>query len=319
MGTMVRKMSNIIKKILSTPWKYDCFQAIFLLQKFKHNKNLNKQDINQITLSNELNFKNCFKSISRMKYDKIKKEITIYITSLQIFGQNGVLPDHFTENLQKLRLKKENGLEDLINLFYSKSLWSLYKQWERTKLSCKHTKAKTIDVEKIILSTVGGCYKAIPKYTQLYFSGILSNRSRSVESIIRVLTYYFGLPFQLNEFTNCLVNTHENGINKKLGKCILGSNYNFYQYCFNLIIGPIDYTTYCNLLPINQIYSKIISITKELTRGHYTFNIQFVVKSSKIRCMRLGKSNFLGWNTWCLTTKKTHTATILTKGYNHGK
>jgi len=225
-----RKVSPLTQKIESSPWRFDFFQLVKLLEnetnalnevgdftpvnreaiKFKTNPQLNFEpapvkSIQRVTKPSKQNKNN--ESTSK---EKILSELEVNFWGLN--GSAGTLPFHYSELIIQRIRNNDYALRDFIDIFNHRSLSLFYKAWQKHRPWLQHPskdevvpKYKVNHHQAILKGLIGlsGEHNASfnkPEGAWLNYAGFGSTRICSTSILKQAINHHFGLSVRINEF-----------------------------------------------------------------------------------------------------------------------
>jgi type VI secretion system protein ImpH len=247
-----------------------------------------------------------------------------------LVGATGALPEHYTELIiRRLRLK-DRALQSFLDLFNHRVVSLLYRAWGKYRLPIRHERAlgdptDENDVDRVLWSLIGfgtpGMRRPggdVGEGTYLYYSGHLARRVRPARDLENVLGEHFALPMRVKQFRghwlflrreDC---THlgSSGTlgarNNELGRdALLGDRAWDVQGMFRLVIGPLAYERYLDLLPGTGTHRALRQLVRLFVGPELDFDIELVLKAAEAPPCHLGGTGKgaprLGWNSWLHT------------------
>ena len=149
----------------------------------------------------------------------------------------------------------------------------------------------------------------------LYFSGLLSMESRSASALQNLLTDYFDVPVEIEQFvgawypltedTQCGFE-HGETISEQLGVgAVLGDEVWDQQSGVRLKLGPMPLRKYLDFLPNGSAHEPLRALTKFFAGNETDFDVQLILKHDEVPQCCLGAESEvapqLGWLSWAKT------------------
>jgi type VI secretion system protein ImpH len=317
MESKIRYKTNIISKLIAVPRDFNFFQAIRILKRYLL---FSKQP-------KKLLFKNA-SSAAFPAADIIKiSSFELLVSFMGLTGQNGILPEHYSEVLLERLNQKDNTLADFLNIFHDRILHLFYDIWQLDKyyIAFETTahfrndgeqKAVVYDQTLRFINAASGQPKLasdnqlLPEDLWLFYAGLLNFQSRPAASLKLILQDYFLLPISISNYAPEWVKIDEKD-RTRLAKypaahsglgidAVVGKRIWHIQNRFNIQIGPINYKEFKRLLPNGDMLKALTALVRCFTGMEFDFSIVLVLQGSLVpKCtLNSKKSMRLGWNSW---------------------
>ena len=352
-----RKNTSVISQLTESPYNFPFLQAVRLLERsavldspvtdnnVKEKYKFNKQPVALFTppnteairfkTNNSLNFSSS--EIAKISANKETKKWDISVNFMGLTGSQGVLPYHYTELLLKRLKLKDESLSNFLDLFNHRTISLFYQasskynlpiEYERKKLNPSKTKARD-DHSQALLSLIGLGTKHlndrlyIRDESLFFYSGLLSQQVKTTSGLKQILSSYFKIPIQINEFIGQWQTLIEdvrtrlpgrelpNGQNNQLGRSVmLGQQGWFAQGKITIVLGPLTKKQLKIFSPGTQALKALNEIVQIYLGMEYDYDFIIKVKRSDIpEKIQLGKETktVMGWNTWLSTNTKSET------------
>lgn len=246
-------------------------------------------------------------------YDvKLSKEIGEYKITNSYFGMlgiNGPLPTHLTEHaIERSYKSKDHTFSHFLDLFNHRFISLFYRAWADAEPSVSHDRPKDDKFISRLCSISGNSVISnednSPKQINQFLSGLLSHKNKSAKVLIQALSQYLKMNVDIEEFVGkWLTISHDEQLalghmNSKLGQSTLGSRIFQRMYNFDILIGPIPFSTYNQILTDKLKINEIIRLTRQIVGNEYDFSIKICLDSYQTKPSRLG-SSMLGRTSWC--------------------
>lgn len=195
-----------------------------------------------------------------------------------LFGPQGPLPIHITEYVrERIRNHGDNTLRRFFDIFHHRMTAFFYRAWARVRPTVSFDKP---DCDRFgeYIGTLFGIgmdsledRDAFPDLPKRHFAGLMSNQTHHAEGLLAILSGYFRLPVELEEFIGqwielpsncrCLMGQSSSalGVNTTVGSHVWDC-----QQKFRLIFGPLGLDDYYRMLPGGSSKSSSVEITPEM-------------------------------------------------------
>lgn len=357
--TFRRKSTSVIEALRNEPHRVSFYQAVRLLerasvfeQQTQSHQELktNSQPVAQFTPPTTelllfsaqvtLGFPNS--EIIKVEQQTIETNVgprlrwRMIISFLGLTGSIGVLPFHYTELVfQRLKLK-DNSLQKFLDLFHHRTASLFYQAGVKYRLPISYERNKLRQQRKrqldshthALLSLIGlGTDHLLenldaPYESKIFFSGLLSQRVRPSISIKRMISHYFAVPVNIEEFVGewqdlvpdvrSRMPTRQNpkGQNACLGRsAILGGKGWFAQGKMRVILGPLNDQQYQQFAPgtptLRHLNEMVQNYTGSEVECDYVIKVDRKHIPNRIQ-LQQKKAPIIGWNTWLATEPEHH-------------
>ncbi|MCM8534123.1 MAG: type VI secretion system baseplate subunit TssG [Lentisphaeraceae bacterium] len=298
-------------------WEWDFFQAA----RFIECTNLDKPRIGEAKRTREEYISFGQKASLKFSASTVEKfegsedfSDWLYVNFLGLLGAQGPLPLSFTSLAhERARNHHDKTLESFLNVFNHRMISLFYRAWANAQPTVSYDRPENDRYSKYISSFYGKGLPsmkgrdALPDIAKLYYSGHLSRYTANSSGLRLMLSDYFEVPVDIDEFVGQWVDIPEE--NKcRLGESpdtglmgstmVIGSRVWECQSKFRIICGPLSYEDYQRLLPENQSIERLKDFIRNYIGLELSWELQLILKKEEVPAMQLGKSGQLGWNTW---------------------
>jgi len=250
----------------------------------------------------------------------------IDVSSMGLTGPTGVLPQHYTRQIQQRIKDHDYALADFLDMFNHRLISLFYRAWAKYRITVDYedhqTQGKQASATRAIQS-LAGQYSGSFYETPLYYGGHFARQTRSAASLQLLLQDYLqhsvtldsfqGRWLQINKNDRLCIGSKGFGRNNRLGDGVLpGDRVWDVQSKFRIKIGPICYAQHEKLLPDTKGFKKLEQLIRAYVPAHLLIELQFLIEDkSQNKQKPLGDSLRLGWNSWlnCQKAQK-RTATV---------
>jgi len=237
----------------------------------------------------------------------------IDVNSMGLTGPTGVLPQHYTQQVQQRIKQHDYALADFLDMFNHRLLSLLYRAWAKYRLTLDYedhqTQGKQSPATRAIQS-LAGQYSGLYYETPLYFGGHFARQTRSASSLQTLLQDYLQHPVSLESFQGRWLQIARNdrlcigsngfGKNNRLGDGVLpGDRVWDVQSKCQINIGPITYAEHEKLLPDTRGFKQLEQLVRAYVPAHLLIELHFIIEDvTENKQKPLGNSLRLGWNAW---------------------
>ncbi len=237
---------------------------------------------------------------------------------LGLFGPNGPLPTHFSDFAdQRIKHHRDPTFSAFADMFHHRMASFFYRAWAASQPTVHLDRPDSDRFSEYVASLCGLGLKPLrnrdqmPDNAKLFFAAHLASQTRHGAGLKSILAAFYKVNAELIPFVGHWVPLPEDCIWKigstrhagELGKSItLGSRVRDCQQRFRIVLGPLDFEPFCQLLPSGASMKRLRSIVDQYVGLELTWDVQLVLKKKKVPRMVLGRQGQLGWTTW-LSTK----------------
>ncbi len=343
-----RKRASVTSRLLDKPYQFDFFQAIRLLERiaqedpgaYPHWRSIGhdgppQRELVQLRVLCSRTFPPSeIYAIVRRRPDahdappEGEPPFAMTTTFMGLFGPQGVMPMHYTQQVLDRVRRKDYALRDFLDLFHHRILSLFYKAWEKYRFPIAFERARRqgarpgqLDLFTESLYSLTGLGTAhlrerllVEDETFLYYAGHFAHRPRSALGLQQILEDYFAFDVQVQQYAGhwLYLETSEQsrldgggglgGANNRLGEeVVLGHRLWNCETRFRLRIGPVGYRQYQRLMPSGDQLPAVAQLARTYVGNSLDFDIRVVLKKSEVPQCVLGDEKSpcrLGYNMW---------------------
>jgi len=243
---------------------------------------------------------------------------------LGLFGTNGPLPTHLTEYIhERIHYHRDHTLAGFADMFHHRMICLFYRAWANTEPTVSFDRPQHDRFSTYIASLAGFGFKslcerdAMPDLAKFYYTGFLSNQSKSAEGLRALLADYFRLNVNVEQFVgewltiqpSDLTRLGESPLTGELGRSvILGSHVWGCQHKFRIRFGSLNLHEYVSLLPNGYRLEQLTAIIRNYSGDELSWDVLLVLKKTQVPQTRLGEMTHLGWTSWLGERSNDHDA-----------
>ena len=239
-------------------------------------------------------------------------KINIMLFGLGVWGPQGAMPLHMTEQAYTRSELHDQTLIDFLNIFHHRSLSHLYRAWFVAQDTASLDRLDDERFSRYVANLVGlnpeeYSTSPLPGHARLASSAHLVRESRNPEGLSGALHYYFGIPVIIEEFSPQwifldAVDQSELGNNETsltLGEtAILGNTVKDKQHKFRLILGPLTLKQYMRFSAWGQDLPVLREWVRNFVGFEYAWDVKLILASDEVPEATLNGSHQLGYATW---------------------
>ena len=231
-----------------------------------------------------------------------------------LLGPNGPLPLHLTEYVRERLLHHgDASLSRFLDLFHHRLLELFYRSWAQAQptVSLDRPGQDRFSMRVGALIGIGNeslrGRDAAGDFVKLFHCGLLAPQVRNADGLEALLTAYFRLPVQVEQFVGhwlCLPVSERTrlgaaGPGARLGVgVVLGARVWDRQHRFRLHLGPLSLAQYEAFLPGGSALPRLVALVRQYLCCELDWDARLVLKQAEVPRLRLGGSGRLGWTSW---------------------
>ncbi len=220
---------------------------------------------------------------------ELAEGVDVRLNLIGLYGPPSPLPTNFTERIIHAAL--------------------LYLVWRQYRHDLRYRTGGTDPISQAagalfgLLPTVGDAESDAARSLLLPYVGLLSMYSRSASAIASVLTHFFEVPFEIEEFVARWIALPEDARFELGGPLVLGSETVLGEIMqdvaghFRVWCGPLDFERYKSFLPGRQDHDRLRDLIDLLVRDPLSRDLGFQIRPETVPAWSLGEGE-LGWTTW---------------------
>lgn len=338
-----RAGSSLEEELLTNGFRFEFFQAVRLLTRWHPGR----QPVGRFASPGDevVRFRSHLSlgfppseihHVSRGKH--AQEPIAMTVAFFGLAGAEGALPRYYTELLLQRAQVDDYALRDFLDLFNHRLISLFYRAWE--KHHCVVGYERTLETgeedrfAKLLYAVVGLGTKGIRERlggddaSVLRYAGLVAQRPRSAHALRQFLADVFQIPVRIHQFMGAwlslemedLTRLGTTGANNRLGQtAVAGTRVWDQQAKFEVRLGPLDFETFCQLLPSGKAFPTLTRMTKFLAGPEFDFSMRLILKASEVpqTCLTetAGYAPRLGWTTWLSSKPRTgHAEDVMFSG-----
>lgn len=260
---------------------------------------------------------------------------SLTVEFMTLAGVRGPMPLHYAQLIRERNRKGDRALHSFFDLISHRLVSLLWRIRQKFRIGLHAGEVDDHDLTKYLTAFTGLLGPKIqalfndysddydPEGDDLYlfasdltyYAGLLWQHDRSMQGLERILEHHFGFPvhgrgcqgewIELEDDARSALTTRL-GHNKLGVSAIAGRRVWNPQAAFAIDIGPVDWQTFLDLLPIGRRYDAVHRLVNFYSRGAFNFSFNIAVAADQIHAERPGLSTQpsgprLGWTSWVTT------------------
>ncbi|MCA9265430.1 MAG: type VI secretion system baseplate subunit TssG, partial [Planctomycetales bacterium] len=230
-----------------------------------------------------------------------------------MFGPNGPLPLHLSEyTRERERNEKDPTLRRFMDVFHHRMIALFYRAWAEAQPTVQFERGVHDRFSTYVASMFGiGAAELrdrdeIPDVAKLHHAGHLAAQSRHPEGLQAILTSFFQLPVQIDEFVGQWTELPD-GCRCYLGgmgQAVLGQSSTIGKHIwdcqqkFRIKIGPMGWDDYQRLLPSGGGLKRLVALVRNYIGEELMWDLNVVLRREETPGVHLGVAGQLGRSCW---------------------
>ncbi|QDT61488.1 hypothetical protein SV7mr_40240 [Stieleria bergensis] len=335
-GTAPRAVADTLQGMYDHPYRFHFYHAMRLLERmFPDSPRLGDSvriDDDIVRLSHKPSLKFAPAAVSTFKPPQSRVEELLDESELGHFqdqqpqsagemgveffgltGPNGPLPLHLTEYAQdRIRHHDDPTFAAFLDIFHHRLLSLFYRAWANAN-PVTHRDRPGEDRYSVFVGSMMGLGQdslrdrdALPDFAKLFYSGNFSCQSKSPERLQSMLSEYFGVPCQIEEFvgqwvalpSECYFRLGDDPASATLGEaCTLGSHVWNCQQKFRVTVGPVNWQDFQRMLPGGASLDRLTAMVRNYIGDEWNWDLNIVLQREDVPSWQLGEGQ-LGQTVW---------------------
>jgi len=245
---------------------------------------------------------------------------TMKVNFMGLSSPQGVLPTPYTELILERAQKKDNALRDFLDLFNHRLISFFYRAWEKHHFFVSFELGEPDSVTPLMMDLLGlgteGLAKRqlVPDQALIFYSGLLTQKPRCAQSLKQLLTDYFDVKVEIEQFVGTWVplrkidqtvfDDSESSMQRLGFGVIVGDEVWDQQSTVRVKLGPLTRERYLSFLPReeSQAYRDLKSLLKFWANDELDFEVQLILQGEQTPGFDFDRDKngerLLGWTTW---------------------
>ena len=250
------------------------------------------------------------------------------VNFIGLHGPQGVLPRAYCELVNERIRARDTTLRDFLDLFNHRIVSLFYQAWEKFHFEIPYERGELDRFSHYVLALLGlntpGLQdrQDVADDSLLFYGGLISMHSRSATVLRQVLSDYFNVPVEIEQFvgawypvdveSQCSLG-EDGGYSGQLGiGAVVGNETWDQQSRVRIQLGPLTLEQYEDFLPGHEGHRQLRSLTRFFTGGEYDVEVQLILRRQDVPACELkprdGDGPQLGWTSWIKSAEFTHDA-----------
>jgi type VI secretion system protein ImpH len=307
--------------LFSDPNSFDFFQAVRLLELLAPDRSPvgdfahPRHEVVRFSVNASLAFP--ASAIQRLKPGEPERPAAMDVNFMGLVGPLGLLPNYYTELVAERTRVHDTALASFLNIFHHRIISLFYRAWERTHFNIGYEREGSDAMTSRLLDFVGlglpalQSRQVIRDESILYYSGLFGLSSRSALALESILSDYFDVPVEIEQFVGVwrsLVEADQCCFDLGPGECrqvgfgaVVGDEIWDRQSRAQIRIGPLDAKRYRDFLPDGTCFKPLQALARFYSGYDVEYEVQLILKQEQVPACELGDelgNTQLGWFTW---------------------
>jgi type VI secretion system protein ImpH len=247
------------------------------------------------------------------------------VNFMGLTGPEGVLPLAYTVFLVERAQAGDSSAADFFDSFNHRIISLFFQAWEKHRFWIAYERGDRDPFSHHLLDLIGlgtpGLQnrQAVPDDSLLYYAGLLAQHPRSAVALEQILSDYFDVPVEVEQFaggwyrldtnTQCCLEGRSS-CSEQLGVgAVVGDEVWDQTARVRLKIGPLSLAQYEEFLPTGSAFEPLRVLTRFFSNDEFDFEVQLILRRREVpRCelgADAGTAPRLGWTTWGKTKEMT--------------
>jgi type VI secretion system protein ImpH len=240
------------------------------------------------------------------------------VNFMGLTGPLGVLPLAYSELVVERLRARDRAMRDFFDIFNHRMISLFCQAWEKYRFAIPYERRERDRFSYHVLALLGlgtpGLQdrQEVPDDSLLFYSGLLALHSRSATGLRQLLSDYFGVQVEIEQFVGAwypvdresqcsLGDSHRE--EERLGfGCVVGDEVWDQQSRVRIRLGPLTLDQYLGFLPGGPAWRHIKSLTGFYAGSEYDMELQLVLRREEAPPCELqsagGTAPRLGWTSW---------------------
>lgn len=308
----------------TVPQEFDFFQAVRLLERILPARSpvgrFDRPEREVVRFSAHASFPFPASQIQRMDWTADRSPRMV-INFMGLAGPSGVLPLYYTELIVERIRAKDRTLAEFFDIFNHRMISFFYQAWEKYHFAVSYEREERDRLSQYLMDLIGIGTRNLQGRLEvrddalLFYTGLLGLHTRSAAALERVLSDYFAVPVEVEQFTGSWQRLHESDYcqfsqtavaSEQLGLgAVVGDEVWNKQSGVRVKLGPLDLAQYLDFLPSGTAYRPLHSLARFVARHELDLEFQLILKRDDVPGCALGAEGEvqprLGWTSWAKT------------------
>jgi type VI secretion system protein ImpH len=240
------------------------------------------------------------------------------VNFMGLTGPVGVLPYYYTEQVLHRVRARDGSLRDFLDIFNHRIISLFFQAWQKYRFTVAYERGERDRFSHDLLELIGlgtpglQARQTMPDDSLIYYAGLLAQCPRSASALRQVLTDYFEVPveieqfagrwFKLDEETQCCFEDGDSVSEQLSVGAVVGDEIWDQQSSVRVKMGPLTLAQYQDFLPEGTAYHPLRGLLAFFSGNEFDFEVQLILRREEVPACELGaepgSEPRLGWITW---------------------
>jgi type VI secretion system protein ImpH len=315
-ASVISAWEDIASRLHREPFCFRFFQAVWMLERMQPDRGPvgefrdPKQEAVHFGTHASLAFP--ASEIQDMNWDVSPPRMNVNFLGLQ--GLSGVLPHVYTELLEERARARDLTMREFFDTLNNRFIALFYRAWKRYRFPVDGSRFRSSLLSLVGLGTDGLENRLqIPDDAVVFYAGLLGLQPRSAVALEQVLSDYFQVPAQVDQFVGSWYTLggdstcrfmETDTASEQLGLgVVVGDEVWDQQSRARIRLGPLTRKQYEWFLPGQTGHERLRDVTRFFARDQIDFEVQLVLRKQDVPGCRFEDTDRvqLGWTTWMKT------------------
>ncbi len=241
------------------------------------------------------------------------------VNFMGLTGPSGVLPLMYSQTVLDRMRARDHALRDFYDLFNHRMISLFYQAWEKYRFPIPYERGELDPFSHHLLALLGLATPGlqdrqdVPDDSLLFYSGLLALHARSAQALKQVLSDYFDVPVEIEQFVGAWYPVEVESqcslgdglkYSERLGYgAVVGDEVWDQQSRVRIQLGPLTLERYMEFLPGREAYRHLRALAEFYAGEEYDVEIQLILKRAEVPVCELpgDGGQQLGWTSWVKT------------------
>ena len=240
------------------------------------------------------------------------------VNFMGLTGPLGVLPLNYSHLVLERLRARDTAMRDFFDVFNHRLISLFYQAWEKYRFAIAYERGERDRFSHHLLALLGLATEGlenrqdVPDDSLLFYGGLLSMHARSATGLRQILTDYFNVPVEIEQFVGAWYAVEEESL------CRLGSGANYsdqlglgavvgdeifdQQSRVRVRLGPLSLERYIEFLPGGDAHRRLRALAAFYTGQEFDVEMQLVLRRKEVPRCEVGAEDEagprLGWTSW---------------------
>ena len=319
------EVSKVEKELREEPYLFEFFHAVRLMERLFPGKspvgrfNPPNAEVVRFTANSTLAFP--ASEVQTLEWPAEKDPGRMKVNFMGLTGPEGVMPLYYTSLLAERTRSGDRSAVDFFDIFNHRIISLFYLAWEKYRFSVAYEREGLDPFSHHLMDLIGmgtpSLQNRLPVLDDslMYYSGLLAQKPRSATALRNILTDYFEVPVEVEQFAggwypldkNTQTNLQDGfSESEELGVGVVVGDEVWDQTArVRIKIGPLSLQQYQDFLPQGTAFPALKALTNFFSNGEFDFEIQLILDRRDVPSCELGAEGEnapqLGWHTYIRT------------------